>query len=193
MRYPNSNKTFHKKISHANRGMVLEELINEANKYYLDNDIALIFKKPTPIGIVNVQGEGSQKIITKAYFKEPSTLDYSGVYKGKYIEFDAKETKSKTSFPLANIKEKQLQHIKKVNNHEGIAFIIISINKNYYIITAKTLIKFLDEKKRKSIPFEFIKKNGYEINSNGIIKMDYIKNLDIIIGGLQNEITKNTK
>ena len=52
-------------------------------------------------------------MIKEAYFNEPSTLDYTGIYKNKYIEFDAKETKSKTSFPLSNIHSHQLEHIKK--------------------------------------------------------------------------------
>lgn len=190
MRYPNSTKTFHKVISHANRGMILEELINEANKYYFDNDIALIFKKPTPIGIVNVKTEGSKKTITKAYFKEPSTLDYNGVYKGRYIEFDAKETKSKTSFPIANISNNQLQHLKKVINHNGIAFLIISMNKKYYLLKAENILKFISEESRKSIPLLFIEKNGFVINSKGLIKINYIEKLDKIIGGCQNEITK---
>ena len=43
--------------SHANRGMVLEDLINETNEYYLKKDIALIYKKPTPIGISKVKYE----------------------------------------------------------------------------------------------------------------------------------------
>ena len=35
--------------TYANRGMGLENDINETNKYYLTYDIALIYKKPTPI------------------------------------------------------------------------------------------------------------------------------------------------
>ena len=190
MRYPNSTKTFHKVISHANRGMILEELINEANKYYLDNNIALIFKKPTPIGIVNVKTEGSKKIITKAFFKEPSTLDYNGVYKGRYIEFDAKETKNKTSFPIANISNNQLKHLKKVVDHKGIAFLIISMNKKYYLLKAESILTFIKEESRKSIPFLFIEKHAFIINAKGLIKVNYIETLDKIIGGCQNEITK---
>lgn len=190
MRYPNSTKTFHKAISHANRGMILEELINEANKYYLENNIALIFKKPTPIGIVNVKTEGSKKTITKAYFKEPSTLDYNGIYKGRYIEFDAKETKSKTSFPIKNISNNQLQHLKKVTDHKGIAFLIISMNKEYYLLKAESILKFISEESRKSIPLLFIEKNGFIINSKGLIRINYIEKVDTIIGGYQNENTK---
>jgi len=100
MRYPGLiNKTYKKTINYKNRGMDLENIINEACKYYLDNDIAVIYKKPTPIGVIDVDYKNGA-VINKAYFKEPSTLDYNGIYKGKYIEFDAKESKSETSFPI---------------------------------------------------------------------------------------------
>ena len=79
--------------------MNLENDINESNAYYLEKDIAIIHKKPTPIGVVK---QVANKI-TEAYFKSPSTTDYNGLYAGKYIDFEAKETKNKTSFPLNNI------------------------------------------------------------------------------------------
>ena len=50
--------------------------------------------------------------ILDGFFEKKSTLDYSGIYNGKYVEFDAKETNSKTSFPLSNIHEHQINHIK---------------------------------------------------------------------------------
>ena len=34
--------------------MVLEEDINATNEYYLTNDIAVIYKKPTPIKILKL-------------------------------------------------------------------------------------------------------------------------------------------
>ena len=178
MIYPNSKSAYKKKVSHANRGMSLETLINDANKYYLDNDIAIIYKKPTPIGIVSVD---NNKSITKAYFKEPSTLDYQGIYKGFYVEFDAKQTLNKTSFPLSNLTNNQIKHINKVINHQGICFLIININSEYYLYKGDDLINFINSKKRKSIPYKEIAKSGYKINFN--IILDYIKVLDVIIGG----------
>ena len=47
--------------------------------------------------------------VTDGFFECPSTLDYNGVYKGYYIEFDAKETRSKTSFTINNIHNHQIQ------------------------------------------------------------------------------------
>lgn len=178
MRYPNSQIIYHKNISHANRGMHLEELINEANKFYLDNDIALVYKKATPIGVVNVTSEKNTKVITKAYFKEPSTLDYNGIYKGMYIEFDAKECSSKTSFPLSNISCNQISHIRKVIFHKGVVFIIIKITNNYFLLPGNNLINFIKNNKRKSIPVDVLKKISLKICKNKNIVVDYITTLN---------------
>ena len=63
--------------------------------------------------------------ITEAYYRTPSTTDFNGIYKGYYIDFDAKETNSKTSFPLSNIHHHQIEHLKDVHQHGGIAFLIV--------------------------------------------------------------------
>ena len=149
MLYPNNIKKGKKSfINYGNRGMDLESLINETNEYYLKNDIALIFKKPTPIGIAKVSYSAYGKSIDKAYFKEQSTLDYNGLYKGRYIEFDAKETLNKTSFPLSNVHQHQIEHIKNVVKHKGICFLIIKMNGMYYILLGQAFIDFINNNKR---------------------------------------------
>ncbi len=177
MKYPNKiNKVYKKEINYSNRGMDLENIINEACKYYLDNDIAVIYKKPTPIGIVEVDYE--RMVIKKGYFKEPSTLDYNGVYKGKYIEFDAKVTKSTTSFPLSNIHPHQIKHIRNVIRHQGIVFLIIYINNEYYLFKGEDLISFLENNDRKSIPLDVIETLGTKLNYS-LKGLEYIKGIDI--------------
>ena len=95
MNYPGGIKikNISKEINYKNRGMTLENDINKTNEYYKEIEKAYIYKKPTPIKIVKVDYPSREKaIIKEAYFTIPSTTDYNGLYKGKYIDFEAKET-----------------------------------------------------------------------------------------------------
>ena len=123
--YPNKKSKFvTKKTNHSNRGMSFENMINETNEYYLVHDIAIIHKKPIPIQIVKVDYPSrSGAVIKEAYYKVPSTTDYNGIYKGKYIDFEAKETVNKTSFPLSNIHLHQIEHLQSIEKHQGISFL----------------------------------------------------------------------
>ena len=178
MKYPNNiKKSYKKEINYKNRGMDLESLINDACKYYLEHDLAIIYKKPTPIGVVDVDYKNGA-VINKAYFKEPSTLDYNGIYKGKYVEFDAKECASKTSFPLSNIHLHQIKHIENIIRHGGIAFLIISINGGYYLFKGSDLLQFIQNNDRKSIPYSLIQEIGYPLTYNYNIGIDYLKGIE---------------
>ncbi|MFG6257628.1 Holliday junction resolvase RecU, partial [Staphylococcus epidermidis] len=93
------NSPFSSNIEYGGRGMTLEKDIEQSNTFYLKSGIAVIHKKPTPVQIVNVHyPKRSKAVINEAYFRTPSTTDYNGVYNGYYIDFEAKETKNKTSF-----------------------------------------------------------------------------------------------
>ena len=177
MKYPNNiKKSYKKEINYKNRGMDLEGLINDACKYYLEHDLAIIYKKPTPIGVVDVDYKHGA-VINKAYFKEPSTLDYNGIFEGKYIEFDAKECQSKTSFPLSNIHDHQIRHMENIIQHGGIAFLIISMNDGYYLFKGEDLIEFIHNNERKSIPYSVILELGYPLKYNYNIGIDYLKGI----------------
>jgi len=167
--------------TYANRGMGLENDINETNKYYLTYDIALIYKKPTPVRITKTNYKNMRVI--DGFFECPSTLDYNGLYKGYYIEFDAKETKSKTSFNINNIHNHQIEYIKKVIKHNGIVFLIIrfsSLNKDY-LLKGEELITFIENNNRKSIPLEYFEKNCYKLDLKYAPRLDYIKIIDKLI------------
>lgn len=187
MKYPNNIKKNKTCILYGNRGMDLETSINIANKFYSEQEIAFIYKKPTPIGIVETGYENNNYIIKKAYFKEPSTLDYNGLYKGKYIEFEAKETKNKTSFPLSNIHEHQIKHIKNIYNNNGIVFLIIKMNNITYLLKADDFLSYIENTTKKSIKYEFILEKGHVINEtlNGL---DYLSVINkIYFGGFYEE------
>lgn len=181
MFYPNNiKKQYKRNISHKNRGMDLESIINTTNSYYLHENKAVIYKKTTPIGVVDVNYEKGSKIIKKAYFKMPSTLDYNGLYRSKYIEFDAKETLNKTSFPLSNIHPHQLEHIKNILIHGGIVFLIIKMNNLYYYLKGEDLTEFVNLNKRKSIPYSYVKEKCYNIKESINPNLDYLKIIDKI-------------
>jgi recombination protein U len=166
-------------ISSANRGMDLENDINISSNYYKDKGIALIYKRPTPINIVKVDYSKGAKI-TDAYFESQSTTDYNGIYKGRYIDFEAKNTKNKTSFPLANISLHQIEHLKKVINHNGIAFFIIQFETLdlVYLLDASFIVSQYENGERKSIPLFLIKEKGVLIEKGYYPRLKYIDAID---------------
>lgn len=191
MKYPNGIKlSTTKNITYDNRGMNLEGDINLTNKYYIDNNIAFIYKKPTPIQVTKVDYSRNNVVIKEAYFKEPSTTDYNGLYKGKYIDFEAKETDSLTSFPLSNIHKHQIEHIKNIVNNQGIGFLIIRFNKlnKTFLLLGSDLINFIANNTKKSIPLEYFNNNAYLIEERYIPRVDYLKIIDFIYGGINEKI-----
>lgn len=178
MNYPFKQREKYEKsvIDYRNRGMDLEALINQANDYYLDSDKAVIYKKPTPIGLIDVDYKKGR--IKDAYFKDKSTFDYNGIYRGKYIDFEAKESHSKTSFPLKNIHPHQFLHLKRILKHGAIAFLIVEINDEYYLLDGMELLNFVDNNTRKSIPYEFFKENAYRIKVKLRPTLDYLEIVD---------------
>ena len=170
--------------SYSNRGMTLEEDINVTNEYYLATNKANVHKKPTPIQIVKVHyPKRSAAVITEAYFQEKSTTDYNGVYRGKYLDFEAKETKNKTLFPLTNFHDHQFQHMESVLDHGGISFVIIRFTqyRETYLLTANILLehwKQMLDGGRKSLPYRYIQEKGYLIPFKYQARVDYLKVID---------------
>lgn len=193
MNYPggikkqNESSVTAKNVSYKNRGMTLEAELNTSNEYYRGIDKAYIYKKPTPIKITKVDYPSRDKaVIKEAFFTIPSTTDYNGLYKGKYIDFEAKETKSKTSFSLENIHEHQIKHLENIDKHGGIAFVIVrftTLNETYLLMT-KDLLEFLQTSNRKSIPIDFFQEKAYQIKDGYNPRLDYLKIIDQVIGGI---------
>ncbi len=171
----------------ANKGMGFEEMVNDANEYYLANDIAVIHKKPIPVQIVHVDFPSRNKaVITEAYYKTPSTTDYNGVYRGYYIDFDCKECNSLTSFPLKNVHPHQAKHLMQCKKHGGISFLLVAFLKynEYYILDIDLFMNFWDNSlqgQRKSIPYDFFKQNGIKIYEGYRPRIEYLKGVDVLI------------
>lgn len=191
IKYPNGsiNKvTVFKKnksvnIKKAHLGIDFETLINESNAYYLHNNIACIYKKPTPIQIVKVDYPARNKArIIEAYYRTPSTTDYNGIYKGKYIDFEAKSCHA-NSFSFGHIYAHQIKHLETVMKMGGISFIIIefSLKQEIFVLPTNKLLEKYNEALnggRKSIPYEYFKENAYPLKYGFLPKVDYIKWVD---------------
>ncbi|MCF7926487.1 MAG: Holliday junction resolvase RecU [Candidatus Izimaplasma sp.] len=185
--YPNSKKAFKRqKKNHSNRGMNFERIINESNDYYTSNDVAVIHKKPIPIQVVKVDYPNrANAVIKEAYYKIPSTTDYNGVYYNHYIDFEAKVTNNKTSFPLSNIHAHQVKHLERCANHGGICFLLIFFKKHdeIYLLESKFVTQYYKRAKkgRKSITYKEIKRHGFLITEGYAPRLDYLKIVKQII------------
>ncbi len=130
----------------------LEKRANKANNSYRKQKKALILKVPVPITIT-----------AKGLQISPSTVDYTGlILGGQFIAYDAKETKIKTRFPLANIHHHQLIFLERVEELGGLAFFLIHFKEVYpdmAFITPLWLVKkYWYGGGRKSIPIDDFKK-----------------------------------
>ena len=193
IQYPKGQKQLSRTIksqtiqtNYSSRGMGLENILNQTNELYRLQKRAVIHKKPTPIQIVKVTYPArSAAQITEAYFRQASTTDYNGVYKGRYIDFEAKETKNKTSFPLKNIHEHQLEHMKECCEQGGIAFVIFYFSslKEYYLLEYKWIEQFVHDSstKRQSIPLTYIKEHGQSISLSLQMTLNYLDTVDSLL------------
>ena len=194
--YPHKLKIQHKTskpasslISFANRGMSFEKMINESNNFYLSRGLAVIHKKPTPIQIVKVDyPRRSQAKITEAYFRQASTTDYSGVFKGHYIDFEAKETRQKQSMPMKNFHQHQIDHMEAVLGQGGICFVLLHFSslRETYLLPASYLIEFYKiDKGGKSMPLSYIQEHGYAIEMQQFPSIPYLEIIEQkLLGGI---------
>lgn len=184
--YRNTRRETGKTVKYGQRGMTLEKDLDMTNSYYLNTSRAIIHKKPTPVQIVNVDYPSRNRAkIDEAYFKTPSTSDYNGIYKGRYIDFEAKETKNKTRFPLINIHAHQVEHMKQCHDHGGIVFLIIrfsSLDETYLMPIERFMVhweRFLSDEK-KSISRADIMADSRQLKEGLNPRIDYLNAVDEI-------------
>ncbi|MEK4229060.1 Holliday junction resolvase RecU [Solibacillus sp. FSL H8-0538] len=169
-----------KDFSYSNRGKSLEDDLNETNAFYLQKNLANIHKKPVPVQIVKVEYPSrSAAVIREAYFRTPSTTDYNGVWNGYYIDFEAKETESKTAFPLKNIHLHQVTHMKSVKMQKGITFFIIRFSAlmRDFIVPFEVIESAwqqMEEGGRKSIPLTIFEQQTVEVKTGYNPRLDYL-------------------
>ncbi|MBD5020367.1 Holliday junction resolvase RecU, partial [Xanthomonas citri pv. citri] len=83
----------------------------------------------------------------------------------------------KTSFPLQNFHDHQIEHMKQVKAQDGICFVIISAFDQVYFLEADKLFYFWDRKEkngRKSIRKDELEETAYPISLGYAPRIDYI-------------------
>lgn len=185
MNYPNGIKknTNNSVIIYQNRGMTLENDLNLMNNYYIEQNIAFIYKKPTPIKVVKAAyNDKGYRVIKEAYYSEPSTTDYNGIYKGNYIDYEAKETKNKNGFPLANLHTHQIKHMRNIVKENGICFLIIrfTVLDKTYLLKAEDLFYFIDNIGKRILNLKYIEEKGKLIKFKLNKRIDYLEIVDEI-------------
>jgi len=194
LNFPNKKPKVKKEVNKANLGMDLEQMLNDSNEFYLANEVAVIHKKPTPVQIVKVDYPmRSKAVITEAYYKVPSTTDYNGIYRGKYIDFEAKENHNKTAFPLKNIHPHQMEHLNSIIKHGGIGFLIVAWNlyNEYYLLPFEVAKEYWDNSfkdGRQSIPYDVFKKRAFLIEESYLPRLKYLKVVDKVYFDLEKDI-----
>ncbi|MDQ7982788.1 MAG: Holliday junction resolvase RecU [Spiroplasma sp.] len=151
-------------MSKLNNSNYLETIINYTIETYNNERKALIFKNSPKLLIRN----------NRYYSLNQGTVDYHGVYQGKYLCFEAKMT-NKLNLPWKNIKEHQWNFLQLAHQQQAISFIIIyfSFYQQYYLVFINQLI-ILRQKKLK-ISFQWIKKNGSKLELINPFLLDFLK------------------
>ncbi|WCA22418.1 Holliday junction resolvase RecU [Candidatus Phytoplasma oryzae] len=168
-----NKKNYNKK----NLGISLEKDINLTNSFYQKQNIALIYKNAIPIKIKKVEYSKRQKTqITQAYFHSNSLPDYHGLYKGKFLSFDVKETNNKNSFSLRNIPFHQIQNLNQIQKLKGISFFIIyfKYQKKYFYLPIDFLNNHIQKYKTKSINYKIFEKELIQIPFGYCPRIDYL-------------------
>lgn len=160
------------------RGSYLEDLINRSNEIYLEKQLALIQKIPTPITPIRIDKENHQ--ITLAYFEQKSTVDYIGTVQGVPVCFDAKECSSDT-FALQNIHPHQVKFMEDFEKQGGVSFLIIyySSRDEMFYLPFKDMKAFWERKEqggRKSFRYEELNQD-FRLYRNQSVLVPYLEGL----------------
>lgn len=149
------------------KGMLLESAINAVNAEYLDQGIASVKKIPNAWV---VRRKGPQ--IVGATPVPSGLCDYVGTSHyvgGKTIVFDAKECKLKKQFNLNYIKWEQFDHMTEVEQHGGIAFILVWFTEldEHYALPYSLIKEYWELSEEletpQNIPISVIQERGHDL------------------------------
>jgi len=139
--------------------------------------LAVIKKIPTPWQVQRKFSPYKRTYeIAYAFPERKSTVDFGGTASAQSIWFDAKVTENKTSFPLKNIHDHQINYLEKVYKQGGKAFFLVhfTAHDKSFLLWLNDLINFKTMFTRKSIPYSWFEDNCEVISAGKGIKLDYL-------------------
>lgn len=161
--------------THANRGALLESMLDRTNTQYRNANIADVRKVPTPLQIIKDKGRTVEARKEKAQW-----VDFVGVYQGAAIAFDAKQVKAK-SLPLTNITIDQYSFLKSWASQGAITFLVVMFTipgqnePQVYALPFNVLREFWEQKEngRKSIPLKVFDEAAIKIQTKDGFVLHY--------------------
>lgn len=143
----------------SNKGMYIETLIEHSIKFYSSKNIAHFEKRYLPIQITSITNN-----IIKGILMKKSFTDFNGIYLGRYIDFETKQTDS-DYFNLSNIKKHQLDHMLNISRYNGIVFLLVHFFKydKTFFLSIDEILELIKNKK-KNIPISIFHKHFTSID-----------------------------
>lgn len=170
------------KSSTANRGLKFEEEIQKRCDYLRKEGIALISKVPTDWKVLRKYSPAKKR--TEIYSAFPTStsrfIDFVGIFKGKAIGIEAKETQETTRFPFDNIKDTQIEFLKEWVELGGLGYYMVRFktNKKVFLVPSEVMHECMETIGRKSAPYQWFIDNA-EIQEVDYKLLDFEKNVEI--------------
>lgn len=165
------------RVSQANRGQALEQLIDFTNAQYAQRGIAQIDKVPTPVKVLRI----TSGRIRDGFYDRKGTVDYIGTYKGRSIIFDAKSTKQSTRFDLKNVHNHQVDYMVRAHNAGAVCFLLVEFtqHRTIFLLPLQTLMYYWDRRKpgvkgTQSIPLDDFGVYAIQVTGSRRAALDYL-------------------
>lgn len=163
-----------KSKSHKNRGLKFEALIQEKCDELKEQGIALISKVPTEWKVIR----NGFKIISAFPVAESKFVDFVGIHNGLAVAIEAKETKEENRFPFSNIKDSQIEFLKRWGELGGKGYYLIrfSTHNKVFLVDSTTMHDCIENVGRKSAPYGWFEETDsvVEIDANTLNFIEFI-------------------
>src|SRR5690554_4695614 len=156
-----------KHVDYAGRGMGLQELVAQANEQYRQLGIASIWEF----------GAEAKWIPGGKLVPREGTVDFIGLWDGRGVAFDAKET-AEDSLPAANVKTHQMEFLMDFTKAGGIAFLLVAYTGpgRFFVIPAEKYFPVWAG--RRGLKIEEAERIGREVWTSRRVCLDYLKGVE---------------